>query len=76
MIGIHYARISKQSQAGRLNKANTLFVGEKEDVTNQVIGSLAEFVEGEYDGEVEFTYPHVGLKVEVKVTRFAKETTK
>lgn len=75
-IGIHLAPFTKEIQAGRLNKAGTLFLGEKQTVTNECIGAVAEYVEANYDGEVEFTYPGVGLKVEVKVTRIEKEAEK
>lgn len=75
-IGIHLAPLLKEIQAGRLNKAGNLFIGEKQTVTDQCIGAVAEYVEANYDGAVEFTYPTVGLKVEVKVTRIEKEDAK
>ena len=76
MIGIHYAHFSKEIQAGRLNKAGNMFVGDKETVTDQCLGSIAEFVEQNYNGGAEFIYPNVGIKIEIHVTRIEKEVTK
>ncbi|ALG28040.1 hypothetical protein AOZ07_02855 [Glutamicibacter halophytocola] len=75
-IGIHFAPFSKEIQAGRLNKAGNVFLGEKQTVTDECIGAVAEYVEANYGGGVEFTYPGVGLKVEIKVTRIEKEAEK
>ena len=75
-FGIHYAPLSKEIQVGQLNKAGNLFVGNKQTVTDQCIGAVAEFVESNYDGDVVFTYPNAGIKIEVKVTHIEKDATK
>ncbi|GAA1412017.1 hypothetical protein AUR04nite_00240 [Glutamicibacter uratoxydans] len=72
-IGIQAQRFAQNIEAGFLNDAGTLFVGNKQDVTDQCIGAVAEFVEQNYEGSVEFEWPNIDYKVEIKVTRGSKE---
>lgn len=72
-IGIQRQLFSKNIEVGRLNRAQTMFIGEKQDVTDQCIVAVAQFVEQNYDGGAVITCPSAGLKVEVTVTKIDKE---
>lgn len=64
-LGIQADRFSDTISAGRLNKTRTLFVGEKQDVTNECIGAVADWARYHYEGAAEVRLG--GLRVVIEV---------
>lgn len=71
-FGVMYQMLSKTITAGRLNKSRTLFL-EKHDVTNEVLGAVAEMTLREHDGAAVYTFPGK-LKITVEVEELNGET--
>ena len=64
MIGIQADLFTDTISAGRLNKSRTLFVGDKQDVTNECIGAVAEWAIRHYGGAVEVQLGDLKVRVE------------
>ena len=71
-FGVMYQMLSKTITAGRLNKARTLFL-EKHDVTNEVLGAVAEMTLAEHDGAAVYTFPGK-LRITVEVEKLDGST--
>jgi hypothetical protein len=42
--GISFSRLTRTILAGRINKAGTMWIGEKTDVTNEAVGAVLELL--------------------------------
>lgn len=54
-FGLQYQLLSGTIEVGKLNKAKTLFVGVKEDCTEQVLRAVSDMVKRKFDGGATFT---------------------
>lgn len=54
-FGIQYQLLFGTIEVGKLNKARNLFVGVKEDCTEQVLRAVSEMVKRKFDGGATFT---------------------
>lgn len=64
-LGIQADRFTDTISAGRLNKARTLFVGEKQDVTNECLGAVADWTRYHYEGAAEVRLGSTRIVIQV-----------
>ena len=65
-FGINYQPLTERVYAGRLNKALTAFL-DKQDVTNQAVAAVAEYVLAKYPEGMSLRKPDgTGWEIDVK----------
>ena len=65
--GVQAAAFGNAIHVGRLNKARTMFLADKQDGTDMVLAAVAQYVERNFDGGMRTTFPGLGLEVEITV---------
>lgn len=65
--GVQAAAFTEQIYVGRLNKARTMFLDGKVDGTDMVLAAVAQYVERNFAGGMEATFPGIGLRLNVRV---------
>lgn len=72
--GVQAAAFTEAIHVGRLNKARTMFLADKQEATDMVLAAVAQFVERNFDGGMETTFPSLGLRLTVHVEPATADT--
>lgn len=65
-FAVQAAQLSEAIHVGRVDASGSAFL-EKQERTDMVLAAVAQYVERNFDGGMEATFPGIGLKLNVRV---------